>query len=166
MTCSNADCIGEIFNIKNRLCQPCYRRKWRLVNLGRVRLQEKACALRNKAATLRSSAKWKRTPEGRYSALVSEAGRRGLSMTIPFLDFVSLLSQACEYCEEVEIAANTGYRLDRIENSLGYSVQNVVPCCTSCNRIRGDNLSYLEMIVVMQSLTAFRKSVGELSEQA
>jgi 5-methylcytosine-specific restriction endonuclease McrA len=45
--------------------------------------------------------------------------------------------------------------LDRIDNSLGHSLDNVVTCCSKCNNILGDlpNLAKLELI---SGLTAIR----------
>jgi hypothetical protein len=35
--------------------------------------------------------------------------------------------------------------LDRIDNSVGYTITNVIPCCTICNMLRG-SLTYHEFI--------------------
>lgn len=50
----------------------------------------------------------------------------------------------CFYCPRE--LPKYGVGLDRIDNSLGYVSGNVVPCCTSCNRIRQDEVSHQEMI--------------------
>lgn len=42
--------------------------------------------------------------------------------------------------------------IDRIENSLGYTKENCIPCCIKCNKIKSDILSYEEMIAVADAL--------------
>ena len=46
---------------------------------------------------------------------------------------MSLMNQPCYYCEKEHSLG-----LDRINNSLGHSLQNVRPCCEKCNNILGD----------------------------
>lgn len=50
------------------------------------------------------------------------------------------LSKPCSYCG----FPSTG--LDRIENSIGHTIENCVPCCSECNSARMDNFTYKEMI--------------------
>lgn len=54
--------------------------------------------------------------------------------------------------------SKTGVGLDRIENSKGYIISNVVPCCGSCNKIRGNNLTSDEMAIAMKAVRNFRLS--------
>lgn len=50
----------------------------------------------------------------------------------------------CSYCG---VSGPLG--LDRIDNSAGHTVGNMVPCCYSCNVTRGDRFSYSEMISIL-----------------
>ncbi len=54
--------------------------------------------------------------------------------------FRSLIAQGCVYCGDADRVG-----LDRIDNKLGHSVANVVPCCYVCNCARNDNFSHEEM---------------------
>lgn len=47
--------------------------------------------------------------------------------------------------------------LDRLDNSKGYEITNIVSCCTTCNYLRGDLLSPEETIVAVQAILKFRK---------
>jgi ATP-dependent Clp protease protease subunit len=42
--------------------------------------------------------------------------------------------------------------LDRIDSKGGYTKENVVPCCTSCNIIKGQNLSLTETLSAVQAI--------------
>jgi len=63
----------------------------------------------------------------------------------------------CIYCGSTIRAIGSG--LDRIDNSKIYTVDNVNPCCGTCNDIRGDNLSVEEMKVAMKAILTYRRSL-------
>jgi hypothetical protein len=41
---------------------------------------------------------------------------------------------------------------DRLDNDKGHTKDNVVPCCVSCNTVRGNNFTYEEMLVIGKTL--------------
>lgn len=75
------------------------------------------------------------------------ARRRGYVWGIPEKDFAKLILQKCYYCGSPPSnfhgspSFNGRYAyngLDRIDNSLGYTLENVVSCCAACNTAKGD----------------------------
>ena len=54
---------------------------------------------------------------------------RGLPFELSLEQFLSFVGKSCFYCR----AETTGVGLDRIDNLLGYSMNNIVPCCRQCN---------------------------------
>lgn len=71
---------------------------------------------------------WKQRPAARkWKSYVAQDKQRGLdSLTRAEAEALSALP--CHYCGN-----NTEGGLDRKNNSLGHTVENVVPCCTRCN---------------------------------
>lgn len=63
------------------------------------------------------------------------AKARGLLFLVSREDFYRLLEQACVYCGRVPEPING---LDRIDNSKGYTSDNVAPCCRVCNKAKSD----------------------------
>lgn len=71
-----------------------------------------------------------------------EATKRGLAFTLTEEQFAQLTKQNCFYCG---IEPSTVYKrnhgngeyiyngIDRIDNNLGYDIDNVVACCKICN---------------------------------
>lgn len=92
--------------------------------------------------------------------------RRGISWTLTLEEFLSLRVGACVYCAGVLPEAGIG--LDRIDNAKGYEKENLVPCCATCNYVRGDRFSSEEMTLflgpaVKQAINARATSVASPS---
>lgn len=65
--------------------------------------------------------------------------KRGLVTTID-LDFCIVnMNKPCVYCGHIDTPCNG---LDRIDNSVGHTHNNCVPCCNLCNMTRGDRWSH------------------------
>lgn len=59
--------------------------------------------------------------------------------------YLKLIEQNCFYCEGP--LSSTGTRLDRIDNTLPYTTDNVVPCCRMCNVAKNNHTqeAFVEM---------------------
>jgi hypothetical protein len=79
-----------------------------------------------------------------------------VELTLSYDEYVKIIApDSCHYCGAT--LPKRGYGLDRIDNSRGYSIDNVVPCCFACNSIRGNNLTVREMRIVAGLLKALRE---------
>lgn len=61
---------------------------------------------------------------------------------------------ACIYCGGPLPKTMGG--LDRLDNNKGYTKENVVPCCFTCNSMRGNHLSHEEMKAVANFIKELR----------
>jgi hypothetical protein len=71
-----------------------------------------------------------------FGTLVCVARRRGIECTLRFEEYKTLRTLPCFYCGGV--LPKIGHGLDRVDSNLGYSLGNVRPCCTQCNRAKSD----------------------------
>jgi len=72
------------------------------------------------------------TPKYKFSRYKRGAKVRGIKFELSFYQFISFWKKPCEYCgDEIKTIG-----LDRLNNDKGYSMDNVVPCCTDCNRMK------------------------------
>lgn len=73
-----------------------------------------------------------KTDKGIFKRYKSDATRRNrnYSFDLTFEQFSAILNKPCFYCGDM------GRGVDRVNNSLGYSVNNCVPCCKKCNEIK------------------------------
>lgn len=76
-----------------------------------------------------------------YGNYKRDALDRGLEFSLTFEEFDKLIRSDCYYCG---IQPNQSYKgllkngVDRVDNSLGYILSNVVPCCKNCNFSKRD----------------------------
>jgi hypothetical protein len=99
--------------------------------------------------------KWRRTLKGRFVFTARKAAERRIPFKLTLEGFSDLVKDPCRYCGAALSATGSG--LDRKDSYLGYTLDNCVPCCTVCNRIRGkDSISYSEMFEVIKLLRQLR----------
>lgn len=101
-----------------------------------------------------------RTAHHRFIVAKSVTRNNGFYWNISFINYEKIIMNNCFYCEKVTFGIEVGSGLDRIDNNLGYTINNVLPCCGDCNRTRGDRLTVEEMQVAMKSILKFRKKKG------
>jgi hypothetical protein len=97
----------------------------------------------------------KRPFEALFNTLVKQAkGRTCVSLT--YEEYLTYTMQGeCHYCGNPLVWAPfykmNGHKLDRKDNSVGYTKSNCVVCCARCNRAKSDHFTYEEW-----------KQIGEL----
>lgn len=83
-----------------------------------------------------------------YARYNERAARRGHSFNLDKAAFLAIMSSNCAYCG---VAPSREWRgkgkhndcvwvaggIDRVDSRYGYRVDNVTPCCTSCNTRKG-----------------------------
>src|ERR1035437_3155896 len=106
--------------------QEASKRYYEKVQLDPVRLAAKKLQEAKDRATYKTSTK------GRLNHYQSQAERRGLSCDLTLDQIAAFWQVPCFY---LNCSIDT-VGLDRIDNTLGYTITNVVPCCYRCNVAR------------------------------
>ena len=135
----------------------------------------KSCGCLNKEWLTKKNTK----PEGvssfmkLYRRYRDNSKSRGYDFNLTVEEFISLTEQNCSYCgaapkkfnvydeykktpppnvkERANILANG---IDRIDNSLGYVINNCAPCCTDCNTAKMSR-SVVEFLTHAQKIVEF-----------
>jgi len=150
-------------NTKKRYKQTA--RKWAKRNRRHIRkyarlyyqTHKKQIGLRARFTT----AKYTRTLKGLFSHAVCTARAVKRDWTLTREEYEKLRTKKCYYCSgDLPIA---GVGLDRLDNTQGYHLSNVVPCCTNCNKLRGDRLTPEETRIAVGAIMAFRVSRNHAS---
>lgn len=90
----------------------------------------------------------------RFRAYRASAKRRDLSFELDIQGFWTLIDSPCHYC-----GISPAGGIDRIDNWSGYTdrdPENVVPCCTICNRAKRD-LEYEEFMAWIRRVSAHHR---------
>ena len=69
-----------------------------------------------------------------YKDYVSSAAKRGYEMNLDYERFLTLVMAECHYCGHKTDGEVNG--IDRVDNSIGYSSENCVTACWTCNRMK------------------------------
>jgi len=94
-------------------------------------------------------------------------------VNITYEDFYEIIkSQKCHYCEadlcmdayRNKTKRSTAACLDRKDNSIGYMVDNIVPCCPKCNYGKGKWYTYEEWVEVGKTLNRIYTNKQKLLE--
>jgi hypothetical protein len=96
------------------------------------------------------------TPKGRYNELIWKSKINNKYTDLGFQVFCELISQNCHYCSG--LLSPGGIGLDKKDPSGWYMLDNVVPCCVSCNRVKNNILSYSEMVEAMKAVMKLRSN--------
>lgn len=99
-------------------------------------------------------------PDRRFKAGQRRAKLDGVIWTLTFEQYVYLLNMPCHYGGDF-MKATTGVGLDQKIPGAGYTPKNSVPCCTRHNHIKGDSLSYDDMVFLMINRPGLRKCGAE-----
>lgn len=97
------------------------------------------------------------TARGRYFRLKNSAKKHGNSVNMTATEFVSWWnsqSKTCYYCGQgLTIGAGIKHRpsaltIDRRDNTMGYTLENIAFACRRCNLIKGDWLTEKQMLEI------------------
>lgn len=127
---------------------------------GKYNSNCKPCANQRRNAWYKSAsgkhhiAKMNLAPLRKFARLRYDARKRGVAVELTKDQFLSIVRENCHYCGYP--LEDYGHGLDRMDNAKGYSLDNVVPCCNRCNRVKAEYFTYDEMIEVGRTITTIR----------
>jgi hypothetical protein len=130
-------------------------KRWRNTPKGVVYTEQYWKTEEGKASRIRSQL----SPLTKHFRLKEMLIKESVPKTDPLwkLDFYWELvkDRLCHYC--LGSLSPLGHNLDRTNNDLGHVCYNVVPCCRTCNRIKGHDVSYDEMMIIAPALREIRR---------
>jgi hypothetical protein len=108
-----------------------------------------------------------------FSSYKRQAYTRGRGFDLGVKEFRALITSNCHYCDAApnNIKRNPGYNgefiytgIDRIDSKLGYTPDNVVPCCIVCNRAKHVlGINDFEGHIIKMATTLLRKEAARTS---
>jgi hypothetical protein len=143
--CKCVYCGAEFINTNKRkpsgrrYCdQTCARRDWRKNNPEKERAQQRRTIenrkndpIRNKIFTEKVRI-MNQSPIGKFRHYRRGAESRNIEFLLTFDEFNNFWGKNCYYCTDKIKTVG----IDRIDNNKGYTIENCVPCCGICNRMK------------------------------
>jgi hypothetical protein len=71
-----------------------------------------------------------------YDEYIRGAIKKNLQFNLSIEQFNTLVNSHCHYCDEYDETRVIG--IDRVDSNRGYHIDNVVPCCSTCNFMKSD----------------------------
>lgn len=102
-----------------------------------------------------------------YNRYRGDAREKDLPVEVDVITFTDIACLPCDYCNKApdklckvnESSSKIMYTgVDRKDSNIGYILDNIVPCCTQCNMIKNNLLSYEEMKAVMKLVLEMRNN--------
>lgn len=97
----------------------------------------------------------------RFASFKRHCKKRNLPVNISFPKYLDIIKQNCYYCG-ADLMIMTGSGLDRKNNTLGYSVKNALPCCPTCNHVRGNYFTVEEFKLVIDFVRKMRNNIKQI----
>lgn len=101
-----------------------------------------------------------------YKAYRNSANRRELLFNLTIDEFFNISQQKCKYCNrdpfkiykrKISYGDFTYNGIDRVDNSEGYFIDNCVPCCFPCNKMKG-TLELEEFLIQINRIYDFQNN--------
>lgn len=97
------------------------------------------------------------TPHKRYTNLARQGNHQVLFSCEEFIAWFNRQKPQCYYCGQNLISRNGGrmrnnalLTIDRKDNGLPYTIQNIVICCWRCNRAKGNWFTEQQMLEIAE----------------
>lgn len=95
----------------------------------------------------------------KFEAYQAGAKKRRKSWSLTFQEFLHFCEQPCHYCGAAPLSGGSNRwphnGIDRKNNSVGYNAENCLPCCSFCNRAKGQR----DYATFQKYLTQVRKCI-------
>lgn len=112
-----------------------YRRQYRKEHQSEYREKKRNYYQEKKELILLGNSKWRQTLNGKYVSYRNSANQRKIDWNLTKEDFEKFWQLDCYYCGDK--ISTIG--IDRKNSSIGYEIENILPCCSNCNIIKMDS---------------------------
>lgn len=119
---------------KNKLKKNQKQKMWVKNNPDKVLKIKDNFKQNNQESIKKYSSDYIKTEKGKYRTLKGSAIKRDYDVSISFDEFKEIISKPCAYCGEKDKRIG----IDRINNDIGYILENCNPCCKYCNMMKKD----------------------------
>ena len=86
---------------------------------------------------------WNKSMKAKYTSYYNRCISNNKEFTLTYSQFENQFNNPCIYCN-----SNDNITIDRIDSSIGYTINNCQSCCNTCNKMKLDmtNNEFLDKI--------------------
>lgn len=103
-----------------------------------------------------------------FNLLKHSAKKKKYSVSLTYEDFLEFIkTKNCHYCNcgvswqkylvKINGKSQNRYNLDRKNNDIGYTKENCVVCCSTCNRVKNKDFSYEQMLILGETIGKIKR---------
>lgn len=96
---------------------------------------------------------YRQTSIGKYKKLILDAKRRHLEFKITHDEYLNFFNTPCHYCGDI---CNG---IDRKDNNIGYLLNNIVTCCSTCNFIK-HTMQYEAFLIQINKINQYQEKLN------
>jgi hypothetical protein len=119
--------IRDGWESKNKDKRSIIAKRYYLKNVEKI----KEISIKNKRRRIDAVIRFNQTEKGIYNRYKLSAKKRNLEFSLTSEEFKEILNKNCRYCGDSKSRG-----IDRVDNRIGYTTSNSVPCCYMCNRMK------------------------------
>lgn len=115
--------------------------RWYKKNKKKVLIYRKKWYYKTRSTRLLLLAKYRVSKLGRYAKYKGSAKEKNIFFDLTYKEFLSFWGKPCFYCNSpIKLIG-----LDRIDNTKGYIINNIVSCCQDCNymKLKKSSISFI-----------------------
>lgn len=110
------------------------RRTYREEHTEECREKKREYYRENKDRINSQNKAWTQTKKGRFTTYRNNAKHRSIEFNLTEDEFYGYWQQPCHYCgDDIDTVG-----VDRVDSKEGYTIDNTVPCCSVCNKMKLD----------------------------
>ncbi len=130
---------------------------------GEKSLYNKKHYLNNRDELLEYHRKQNKTLRGRFRTTKGHAKKRNLEFNLTFEQYSEIAIKPCYYCNDhFRIEIGTGSGIDRVINTEGYHINNIVSCCAHCNYLKRNIYNVEQTKAMVDTLIKLEVSMTSL----
>jgi hypothetical protein len=136
---------NKSYKDKNKIYIKEYNKQYKLLNKEDLALYDK---------------KYELSLPSKYKRVLRSAKRKKIEADLTLEEYIFIVDgKKCYYCDDFfYVKEPKGYKIDRLDNTIGYTADNCVCCCSFCNFIKGKLLTPEEAKVAIRAIINYRKS--------
>lgn len=148
-------------------CKDC-EKEYKKLNREKISARSKEYLSKNKEHKKNRDKIYNQSPPGKFNSYKNNAKKRNINFNLIFSEFILFWQKPCQYCgSEIETIG-----LDRIDNNIGYELNNVCSCCEKCNLAKrtmnveewNNYINKLILFQLKQKLVNKQEILNELKE--